>query len=191
MAAQRPDPATVGTTYMDIPSIAQEIRELSTQSSEGHVNGVWNSILNWVFDPVNGYITRPQDMHTRFGGRYGYSDFHTLQWRNGRRMHFLITQCKPRSAEGQRAIWQRGADQLQDYLRMQHRTRPVGQRTPVYGILAVGQLVRFFVYNDVHQSIEPFRPGALFSSTQERDFYYLIHEAHLVQRALRDILNNH
>jgi hypothetical protein len=63
---------------MDVPAIASEIRRLHSRSNEGEVNGVWNSILNWVFDPVNGFITQPQAMHTATGGARGFSDFNTL-----------------------------------------------------------------------------------------------------------------
>ncbi|KAL2800465.1 hypothetical protein BJX66DRAFT_332039 [Aspergillus keveii] len=79
--AARPDPRTPPTTYMDVPGIALAIEDLITgpakKKPEGDVNGVWNGILNWVFDPVEGYATTPQDQHTGFGGKKGFSDFHT------------------------------------------------------------------------------------------------------------------
>lgn len=52
-----------------------------------------------------------------------------------------------------------GAVQLQMYLGMKHGTRPTAQRTPVYGILAVGRSVRFFRYHVATQTIRPWRPG--------------------------------
>ncbi|KAF7114300.1 hypothetical protein CNMCM5793_008252 [Aspergillus hiratsukae] len=83
MVAQRPNPAVAGTTYMHIPAIADEIRPLNPYSVEGEVNGVWNSILNWVFDPVNSFITQPQAMHRPYGGKREFSDFHTMSVAGG------------------------------------------------------------------------------------------------------------
>jgi hypothetical protein len=113
---------------MDIPAIASEIRRLHSRSNEGEVNGVWNSILNWVFDPVNGFITQPQAMHTSTGGARGFSDFNTLEVAGGTRRSFLITQCKSSLGEGQREVWLDGAVQLLRYLRAQHRGRRGSQR---------------------------------------------------------------
>ncbi|KAL3484488.1 hypothetical protein BJX62DRAFT_243872 [Aspergillus germanicus] len=107
--AARPDPRTPPTTYMDVSGIALAIEDLITGPAktkpEGDVNGVWNGILNWVFDPVEGYATTPQDKHTGFAGKKGFSDFHTKQRHaDGRRCCFLITQCKRISSQNADAI---------------------------------------------------------------------------------------
>ncbi|RHZ63444.1 uncharacterized protein CDV56_107740 [Aspergillus thermomutatus] len=125
------------TKHTDIPAIAAEIRRLNPQSMEGEVNGVWNSILNWVFDPVNGFVTQPQAMHRQYGGKRGFSDFHTMSVAGGTRRSFLITQCKSAKGEGKDGVWDDGAEQLQRYLGTKHGMRPTAQR-PAYGILARG-----------------------------------------------------
>lgn len=177
---------------MDIPAIAAEALSLNARSSEGDVNGVWNSILNWVFDLMSGYITRPQAMHTLYGGTHGYSDFHTFQHVHGQRKYFLITQCKSSTGEGSDAAWDNGSSQLQWYLEIQHGTRPVGQRTPVYGILAIGRRVRFYRYNDTRREIVGFRPAANWANSHGgRRFFDIIDDAVWVQSALRHILHNH
>ncbi|KAF7155830.1 hypothetical protein CNMCM5623_008710 [Aspergillus felis] len=174
MAAQRPNPADLGTTYMDVPAIASEIRRLHSRSNEGELNGVWNSILNWVFDPVNGFITQPQAMHTGTGGARGFSDFHTLDVAGGTRRSFLITQCKSAEGEGQEGVWSDGEDQLLRYLRMmQHRNRRGPQR-PTYEILAIGRRVRFFRYDRATDALRGWRPSRPIPDPRgARDFYLL------------------
>ncbi|PLB46384.1 hypothetical protein P170DRAFT_477263 [Aspergillus steynii IBT 23096] len=128
------DPMRSSNTYMDIVSIAHEIEDISASTSEGHVNGVWQAILDWVFPSTEGYITRAQAQHTAWGGRRGFSDFHTFEWDDTtkQRIFFLVTQCKPQRKEGQDSAWQDGANQLGGYLRMQHGTRPTNERRDVY-----------------------------------------------------------
>lgn len=68
----------------------------------------------------------------------------------------------------------------------------MAQRTPVYGILAVGKRVRFFRYNDTNQAIDGWRPGAAWAATHnDKEFYDIVDEPRLVQSALRFILQNH
>ncbi|EAW16931.1 uncharacterized protein NFIA_002830 [Aspergillus fischeri NRRL 181] len=191
MAAQRPDPADPGTTYMDVLAIASEIRRLHLHSNEGEVNGVWNSVLNWVFDPVNGFITKPQAMHTGTGGARDFSDFHTLAVAGRTRHSFLITQCKSPDGEGKKSVWADGEAQLLRYLRMEHSNRRGPQR-PAYGILAIGRRVRFFQYYRAIDDIRGWRPSRPIPDRRgDRDFYHLEREATQVQMALRDILNHH
>jgi hypothetical protein len=176
---------------MDVPAIASEIRRLHSRSNEGEVNGVWNSILNWVFDPVNGFITQPQAMHTATGGARGFSDFNTLEVAGGTRRSFLITQCKSSQGEGQHEVWVDGASQLLRYLRSQHGNRRVPQR-PAYGILAIGRRVRFFQYDRATDRLRGWRPSSpIPDPNAPREFYYLGREATEVQMALRQILNHH
>jgi hypothetical protein len=149
---------------MDVPGIALAIEDLITgpakKKPEGDVNGVWNGILNWLFDPVEGYATTPQDEHTGFAGKKGFSDFHTKQRHaNGSRCCFLITQCKRLASQDRRAVWKEGAQQLEDYLSMEHGRRPTGSRPPAYGILAIGRRVRFVRYSDPTRTIKSWRPG--------------------------------
>lgn len=177
--------------YLNIASIAREIRDIRhSTTTEGHINGIWNAILNWVFDPNNGYVTRPQEMHTAHGGQKGFSDFHTFEHVAGNRRFFLVTQCK--SPEWGDAIWESGREQLDRYLSMQHGNRPTNARTPVYGILAVGRWARFFRYHDPSQSCEDWRPWSGWPKKHEgRRCYDILQDDQLVQDALRVILNNH
>ncbi|GIK05347.1 hypothetical protein Aspvir_009454 [Aspergillus viridinutans] len=170
--------------YMDVPAIASEIRRLHSRSNEGEVNGIWNSILNWVFDPVNGFITQPQAMHTGTGGARGFSDFNTLEVAGGTRRSFLITQCKSADGEGQESVWSDGAGRPLRYLRTQHGNRR-GLQRPVYGILAIGRRVRFFRYYRATDDIRGWRPGNGWEPHHGgREFDLLEQKAAWVQRAL-------
>lgn len=149
-------------------------------------------ILNWAFNPINRYITRPQAMQKKYGDERVFGDFHTFELQQDRRIYFLITQCKATKGEGEGELWRNGSERLRAYLENQHGNRPVAQRTPVYGILAVGRRVRFFRYNDANQAIDGWRPGAAWAATHDdKEFYDIVHEPRLVQSALRFILQNH
>ncbi|KAK2757027.1 hypothetical protein FQN54_004996 [Arachnomyces sp. PD_36] len=196
-----------GVTYLDIPAIRLEIQSLTPSSSEGQVNGVWNSILNSTFPNSAGYITRPQNQHNGYGGQRGFSDFHTFHYvRNEageaaeeaqggeeggplRRRYFLITQCKSCTREYADSVWNEGENQLEGYIRGQHGCRPVGERTPVYGILANGRHVKFFKYHDSTQTIQLWRPGTPIDGG--RYFFHLRNEANRIQQALNFIRTHH
>jgi hypothetical protein len=70
------------------------------------------AILNWVFDPVNGYITPLKEMHTAYSGQKGGSDFYTFQYIGTNRRLCLITQCKKPTTWDK--IWKEAREQL-DY----------------------------------------------------------------------------
>lgn len=145
-----------------------------------------------MFPVTANYVTRPQDLHRYFVGQKGFSDLHTFQYdAAGRRRFFLITQCKPYSAEGSVADWQEAANQLRDYLTSVHKTRPAGQRPPVYGIAAVGRRVRFFAYDDNTLNATPWLPDTVWAVAHGREFYDMRREATDVQNALNHILNSH
>ncbi|QKX60447.1 uncharacterized protein TRUGW13939_07592 [Talaromyces rugulosus] len=188
-----PAPNTPGVTYLNVPAIRAELDGIKKGTSEGHVAGVWNAILSWMFPVTDGYVTRPQDIHRYFGGAKGFSDLHTFQYdAAGRRRFFLIVQCKPYSSEGSTADWQEAANQLRDYLSAIHKTRPAGRRTRVYGIAALGRRVRFFEYNDLTRNANGWRPSGTWAVTHNgREFYDMRREATEVQSALDFILNNH
>jgi hypothetical protein len=130
--------------------------------------------LSWQFPVVDGYITRPQDKHTLQAGRKGYSDLHTFHYRDreGKATKFLITQCKRKGLEGRKSVWDEGARQLKEYLSATHKTRSVHRRTPVYGIITVGKLMRVYKYSDVRKDIVDWAPrgvekGAAFDISDE------------------------
>ncbi|KAL4935291.1 hypothetical protein BDV06DRAFT_228964 [Aspergillus oleicola] len=125
MANQRPDPQNLPETRRH----SARNPPMNRMSAEGEVNGVWNGILNWVIDPMEGYITSPQGQHSTMGGERGFSDFHTeVRDANGRKRSFLITQCKKPEKEGQESVWEEGEAQLQRYLAIQHVHRPAPPR---------------------------------------------------------------
>jgi hypothetical protein len=142
------------------------------------------------FDPVNGFVTRPQAMHTQTGGARGFSDFNTLDLNGARRRSFLITQCKSALGEGKPGVWEDGAEQLLRYFKLQHGRR----HSPIrpYGILAIGRRVRFWQYDAATESLVGWRPSApIPDANGPREFYYIDREITEVQNALRDILNHH
>ncbi|OKL60898.1 hypothetical protein UA08_03220 [Talaromyces atroroseus] len=153
--------------------------------------GLWNSILNWMFPPTSNYVTRPQDMHRFFGGQKGFSDFHTSEIiPASRRKFFLITQCKAVASESQEHEWQNASNQLRDYLSSVHGTRPTNQRSPVYGIAALGRRVRFFRYDDPNQNVVDWRPSKR-NNPIKKKYYDIRAEAGDVQGALNWILTHH
>jgi hypothetical protein len=101
-----------------------------------------------------GYVTRPQDRHTSQAGQMGFSDLHTYQYPSAqqRANKFLIVQCKRTGLETRAATWDEGVRQLDQYLSATHRTRHVN-RTPVYGIVAVGMYMRVYEYDDASNSV--------------------------------------
>ena len=125
--------------------------------------GVWSAILNAQFTGSSGYITQPQDRHSSQPGRAGFSDLHTFQYRDdySPAAKFLITQCKRPGLEGRNVTWAEGVNQLIRYLSATHGTRPQGQRTPVYGIVAIGYYMRVYKYDDVHQDVDDWAPPGL------------------------------
>ncbi|PGH07265.1 hypothetical protein AJ80_08025 [Polytolypa hystricis UAMH7299] len=148
MAGQAPQPGQTGVTYLDVRAITIELRDMKPTSSESHSYGLWDGILNWTFPISEDYITRPNTSMPSASGEYSGS------------------------------IWDEGAEQLRKYLRAQHGCRPVNKRTPVYGILAVGRRVRFFLYDDVTKDIQGWQPDTTFEESHGgQQFYHVKHDA--------------
>ncbi|KAJ6025963.1 uncharacterized protein N7446_013126 [Penicillium canescens] len=140
--------------YFDIPAIQRETSRVPRAGSESVLYGVWNTILTWQFPVQQGYVTRPQDRHTSQAGQRGFSDLHTFQYPSAqqRANKFLIVQCKRTGLETRASTWGEGVQQLDQYLSATHRTRHVN-RTPVYGIIAVGMYMRVYLYDDATNSV--------------------------------------
>ncbi|RLL95927.1 hypothetical protein CFD26_100781 [Aspergillus turcosus] len=106
----------------------------------------------------------------------------------------LLTRTAPKKGNKERRLkepYDQRCSPAADVSGMKHGTRPTAQRTPVYGILALGRRVRF-LYRDATQTIKPWRPGNGWAPGHGgREYYLLEQEAAWVQRALRDILNNY
>lgn len=85
-------------------------------------------------------------------------------------------------------------DQLRQYLSNTHGTRQQAQRTPVYGIVAVGTYMRVYKYNDVLQDVEDWAPPGLVSGEARkiaRPLYWETDTRDEVQRILDYIKLDH
>ncbi|KAF9894223.1 hypothetical protein FE257_007725 [Aspergillus nanangensis] len=162
----RPNPITPGTSYLNIAAIRNEINVIDGENtSEGHINGICNAILIWVFDANSGYITRPHDPHGPYGRRGGYSDFHTLESNGGQKYSLILLH----SMGGN--LWGEGPQSMAS-------------------ILAVSKLVRFFRYHDPTKSVRKWRPTEHWSNvkgTRNRpnNSFDLMNNVAEVMRALR------
>ncbi|KAJ5832041.1 hypothetical protein N7474_000352 [Penicillium riverlandense] len=177
------------TNYTNYHAISREIARIRPGDPESTLYGVWNAILGLQFPIAQGYITRPQDRHTAQSGQYGFSDLHTFQYRGNaaNASKFLIVQCKRAGSESQDSVWRDAVDQLDQYLCDTHGRRRPADRTPVYGIAAVGLKMRVYRYDDVNQCVLNWAPRGLPQGAQ----WDLESEAGKVQRILDHILNNH
>ena len=150
---------------------------------------MWNSILSFQFPICQGYVTRPQDEHTTQSGAKGYSDLHTFHYRgeSSTADKFLIVQCKRAGSETRSSVWAEGVSQLNQYLAATHGTRRPLDRSPVYGIIAVGRFMRVYKYDDINRSVLNWSPRGV-QAGKEWD----LKEGDLtVQKILDHILNNH
>ncbi|OJJ44471.1 hypothetical protein ASPZODRAFT_18662 [Penicilliopsis zonata CBS 506.65] len=172
--------------YLSIPAISNEINRIRRSRYESVLYGVWTSILTWQFPVTEGYVTCPQARHGSQSGERGWSDLHTYHYPNGSNTadRFLFVQCKRR---GGPATWRDGLDQLLRYVRATHRTRRYGRRSPVYGILCVGEMVRLYKYHDPTRTLRPFAPPGLATG----DEWNIRLDARKVQRILNYILRHH
>lgn len=140
--------------YCSINAIAQELDRIRESDPESTLYGVWNAILSFQFPLSEGYITSPQDEHTAQSSEKGYFDLHTFHYRGDSSTadKFLIVQCKRAGYETRSSIWTEGVDQLSQYLSSTHGRRRPSDRSPVYGIVAVGKHMRVYRYDDVSES---------------------------------------
>ncbi|KAJ5553652.1 hypothetical protein N7494_003030 [Penicillium frequentans] len=144
--------------YYNMQAVHAEIDRVTRAGHESIVYGVWNAILSSIFTPQDGYIVRPQDEHTSQSGARGYSDLHVFHYLPGARRatKFLIVQCKRAGGETQSSVWREGVNQLHRYTVATQGTRAVRDRRPVYGIVAIGNSLRFYYYHEASQSIRNF-----------------------------------
>ncbi|KAJ5798751.1 uncharacterized protein N7503_006256 [Penicillium pulvis] len=144
--------------YYNMQAVREEIDRVPRAGHESIVYGVWNAILSSIFTPQNGYIVRPQDVHTSQSGARGYSDLHVFHYLPGARRatKFLIVQCKRAGGETQPSVWREGVAQLHQYTAATHGIRAVPDRRPVYGIVAIGNCLRFYYYHEASSTIRDF-----------------------------------
>ncbi|KAJ5095751.1 hypothetical protein NUU61_005107 [Penicillium alfredii] len=181
------------TTYLSNHAIKQEMEliRLRPGDPESTQYGLWNAILGLQFPVSQGFITRPQDRHSSQAGAYGFSDLHTYHYR-GTATHatkFLIVQCKRPSASTQSSVWRQAVDQLDEYLSNTHGTRRPANRTPVYGIVAIGLKLRVYKYDDVNQGVLNWAPRG--SGVKGGTMLNLDKDATKVQWILNHIYHNH
>ncbi|KAJ5610783.1 hypothetical protein N7510_007502 [Penicillium lagena] len=152
--------------YWQVHAIQEEIRRVPHAGHESVLYGVWNTILTWQFPVIDGYVTRPQDTHTSQSGEAGYSDLHTYQYvaDNRTATKFLLTQCKKAGLETQDSTWQEGHDQLSRYSASTHGRRRADRRSPVYGIVAVGNYMRAYKYDDDQKLVVEWAPWGMNAS---------------------------
>ncbi|KAL2863964.1 uncharacterized protein BJX67DRAFT_384144 [Aspergillus lucknowensis] len=160
--ANRPNPHAPGTTHMDVIGISLAVQDLITgkkdKEPDGDVNGVWNSILNWLFDLVEGYVTNPQDQHKLFAGCEGFSDCHTKQrFVDGHHTCFLITQCKRIGKQNADGTWNGGYGRLRGYLHMEHGVDPVEIALMIINQIQYGSSLSQERIRDTRSALEAFQ----------------------------------
>ncbi|KAJ5167741.1 uncharacterized protein N7482_003335 [Penicillium canariense] len=177
------------TTYLRNNAITQEIELISRRRPESVLYGVWTAILALQFPITRGYVTRPQDQHTSQGGQRGFSDLHIFQYAGNATQanKFLMVQCKTAGTETRTAIWDDAVDQLSRYLSSSHGTRRRADRTPVYGIAAIGRCIRVYKYDDVNRQVLDWAPRGMTRGA----IWDVKDHARQVQRILDHILDNH
>jgi hypothetical protein len=175
---------------MSLHAVVEEIKRIKNKEPESILYGVWNSILNFQFPVQEGYITRPQDEHTSQSGEKGYSDLHTFHYsgESSTADKFLIVQCKRAGFETRSSVWIEGVGQLNRYLAATHGTRRVSDRSPVYGIVAIGKSMRVYKYDDDSQSVDDWSPGATVEAGEVLD---LVEHEKKIQRVLNHIRRYH
>lgn len=182
--------------YLKIPAIRYEIERIPRAGSECIMYGVWNAILSWQFPVTDGYVTRPQDQHTKQSGEKGFSDLHTFHYRGSSKdaVKFLIVQCKRAGLETRPSVWAEGVNQLIRYLTATHGARRPDDRTPVYGTVAIGLFMRVYRYDDIRQTVSDWTaPGVRHNRSPAGLIAPLHIQSHhdRIQRMLNYIRDNH
>lgn len=138
------------TNIMALILILPSSTRLATST---HNRCVWHTILDQCF-PINaGYIVRDEAPH-----KYGGSDIGVYEHRlNARKRHvFLIIQCERARHQAKPAKWTQAESQLQRSLSTVHGKKKVGQRSPVYGAVAMGRKIKS---SNTSTELATFRPG--------------------------------
>ncbi|KAI9370035.1 hypothetical protein BJX61DRAFT_545032 [Aspergillus egyptiacus] len=163
--------------YTQTPAFMGAFSYLQSRYGESAVSGIWCSILSQAFPAEEGYVCEPQ-----YHNSGGFSDMTTIHYRpnaqgNIQRRVFLITQAK-RSGLETTANWLQAEDQLNRYL------APLAPRHPIlYGIVAIGKQVKFFVYSRRLRCVRPMR--------RQNRGYHISDDASLIIRRLTEIKRNH
>jgi hypothetical protein len=130
-----------------------------------------------------------------YGGARGLSDFHTFQYRpdSNDRKYFLITQCKSPVSQTWGSTWLEGAEQLGGLSECSARHSASSRKKLGLRYSGSGLAGQIFKYNDVHQDIDPWQPRKNWQppTGNQRDWYHIQDEAHLVQAALDHIHQFH
>ncbi|KAJ5835663.1 hypothetical protein N7447_001689 [Penicillium robsamsonii] len=87
------------------------------------------------------------------------------------------------------SVWAEGVDQLCQYLSSTHGRRRPSDRSPVYGIVAVGKYMRVYKYDDVNESVLNWSPNP--RRLKKGNLWHLEENYEQVQLILDHIRDNH
>ncbi|KAK2761329.1 hypothetical protein FQN54_001851 [Arachnomyces sp. PD_36] len=179
-----PQPGNNYDTYHDIPAIRQAMIDSAPGPHQGEIFEAVDMILSWMFPADSGYWTRSEKFKEMNAITHEIFEFCTYEGSGDDRRVFLVTHCHHAVAEYE--SWNHARDILGARLGSQFGSRPEGQRTPLYGIVAMGRRVIFLRYDDESQDVELWRPvpGGLLSMD-------MLNNAGEVQEVLNYILAEH
>lgn len=135
-----------------------------------------------MFPTTAGYIHIPQLHPTGYGETQQVYEFVTFDT-DPEQKAFLMTRIIPVEREG---VWLEESNNLGMRLKEYIGKRPVGQRRPVYGIVAMGRLVMFFTYSDENEGVFGWCPSPdltrcydlLLSAAEVQETLNFIRDAH-------------
>ncbi|KAH7324415.1 hypothetical protein B0I35DRAFT_458164 [Stachybotrys elegans] len=174
MSYRLPEQEATDGTYMAISTIAWYIKNrLVPGRPEGETSRVWNTILNHLFKPEDGYTTGPE---MSFGpGRADLFTAHLVLDVRFTEKKFLIVECKKPGDESQDSTWSEAKGQLQDYL------GNITSKNRKFGAIAIGKVVRFFEMTG----------SGLVAFEGDDKYYYIDRQCQSVTRKLLYFRENH
>ncbi|KAL2854797.1 hypothetical protein BJX68DRAFT_264691 [Aspergillus pseudodeflectus] len=128
----------------------------------GSVGALWAGLLGHAFPTAQNYTQAPE-----YHNAAGFTDQITIHWRrrgDAQRLsqaRFLVTQTKRPSRRRHPSAWNEGRNQLRRYLAQLVRDNQ-GTASSHYGIVAIGQVARFYKWDTqtgdiqcMHGNIDP------------------------------------
>lgn len=107
---------------------------------ESWIKGVWNSILYAAFPLNDGYLTGPGPVQG--GEKVDLLTAHYVRKTEWSETKFLVVKFKASGEETNSGVWEEAVGQLVRYLGATNE-RPTHR---VYGVVAIGRLVRFYEF---------------------------------------------
>lgn len=144
---------------MDDPTINWYINN----HAEGATSRVWNIILSTYFPLSEGYTTGPEMSITG-------NSTHLALSTTSCELKFLVVECVAPRFDTQSSVWEDGLNQLEDNLAaIFHRNR-----NRVFGVIAVGKVVKFYEWDRVGERAHGMAGGdALFYLDRQCKLKYL------------------